>query len=79
MTDYKQRAEECRRLAKLTPRAEDWKHFLEMAETWELLLRQQQDRSRWQTIALGDRFRNVLFLSDVADSPPTADNQEKVA
>jgi hypothetical protein len=79
MTDYKQRAEECRRLAKLAPRAEDWKHFLEMAETWDLLLRQQQERLRSQTIALADRFRNVLFLSDIAANPSTADNTEKVA
>lgn len=36
--DYAQRAQECRRLAKLAPKTEDWGHFLEMAETWELLL-----------------------------------------
>jgi hypothetical protein len=59
-------AEECRRLAKDSPRAEDWGHFLEMAETWELLSKHRQDRARRQTIALADRFRNVLFLSDPA-------------
>lgn len=62
--DYAQRAEECRRLAKLYQRPEDWGAFLEMAETWEMLLRHQQETARRQTIALGDRFRNVLFLSD---------------
>ncbi len=64
--DYAERAEECRRLAKLCQRPEDWGHFLEMAETWQMLLKHQQERSRWQTIALAERFRNVLFLSDVA-------------
>jgi hypothetical protein len=33
MADYKKRAEECRQLAKLTAKPEDWQHFLEMAET----------------------------------------------
>ena len=37
MTNYKQRAEECRKLAKLSPKPEDWEHFLEMAQTWEML------------------------------------------
>jgi hypothetical protein len=37
MVDYKKRAEECRRLAKLTAGAEHWAAFLEMAETWEKL------------------------------------------
>jgi hypothetical protein len=58
---------------------EHWGHFLEMAETWEMLLRHQQERSQ-QTIALADRFRNVLFLSDIAPKrPPEADNDEKAA
>ncbi len=42
-------------------------------------LRHQQQRSRWQTIALADRFRNVLFLSDTAPKRPEADNNEKAA
>ena len=37
MADYKQRAEECRRLAKLTAGSDHWAAFLEMAETWEKL------------------------------------------
>jgi hypothetical protein len=78
--DYAEHAEECRRLAKLAPKAEDWGHFLEMAETWQMLLKYQQERSRWQTIALADRFRNVLFLSDAAPKGPAeADNNEKAA
>ncbi len=64
--DYAQRAEECRRLATQYTKPGDWGHFLEMAETWEMLLRHQQERARLRTIALADRFRNVLFLSDVA-------------
>lgn len=77
--DYLERAEECRRLAKLCKRPEEWGHFLEMGETWEMLLRHQQERSRWKTIALADRFRNVLFLSDTAPKKPNADNNEKAA
>ncbi len=76
--DYAQRAAECRRLATQYTKPEHWGHFLEMAETWEMLLRHQQERSRWQTIALADRFRNVLFLSD-APKRPEADNSEKAA
>jgi hypothetical protein len=37
MTEYKQRADECRRLAKLTAGSEHWAAFLEMAQTWEQL------------------------------------------
>jgi hypothetical protein len=78
--DYAQRAAECRRLASECTKPEAWGHFLEMAETWDMLLRHQQERSRWQTIALADRFRNVLFLSDIAPKNPTeADNNEKAA
>jgi len=77
--DYAQRAAECRRLATQYTKPEHWEHFLEMAETWEMLLRHQQERSQ-QTIALADRFRNVLFLSDIAPKrPPEADNDEKAA
>jgi hypothetical protein len=36
VVDYEKRAEECRLLAKLAPRAEDGGHFLEMAQTWEI-------------------------------------------
>ena len=37
MTDYKQRAEDCRRLADLRAGTDHWAAFLEMAETWEKL------------------------------------------
>jgi hypothetical protein len=78
--DYDQRAAECRRLATQYTRPEHRGAFLEMAETWEMLLRHQQERSRSQTIALADRFRNVLSLSDVAAKRPAeTDNNEKVA
>jgi hypothetical protein len=70
--DYAKRAEECRWLAKLAPRPEDWGHFLEMAETWEMLLKHQQERLRQQTIALADRFRSVLFPSDLRRLPTLA-------
>lgn len=75
--DYAERAEQCRRLAKQCTKPEHWGAFLEMAETWEMLRRHQQERSRSQTIALGDRFRKVLFLSDIA--PTETDNNEKAA
>jgi len=63
-TECSSRAEKCRSLAKASPRAEDWGHFLEMAETWDMLGKHHQERGRRPTIALADRFRNVLFLSD---------------
>jgi hypothetical protein len=76
--DYGARATECRRLAGQYTRPEDWGHFLEMAETWEI--RHQQETSRSQTIALADRFREVLFLSDNLSKQSTkVDNDEKVA
>ena len=37
MTDYRVRAEECRRLADLRAGTDHWAAFLEMAETWEKL------------------------------------------
>jgi DNA anti-recombination protein RmuC len=46
--DYAARAEECRRLAKVYTRPEDWAHFIEMAETWEMLLKQQQEKLKQQ-------------------------------
>jgi hypothetical protein len=63
--DYAQRAAECRRLATQYTRPEDWGAFLEMAETWEMLLRHQQERSRSQTIALADRFRGTFYFSQM--------------
>jgi hypothetical protein len=77
--DYVQRAGECRRFAGQYPNPEDWGHFLEMVETWEMLFKHQQEGSRRQTIALADRFRNALSLSDVAPSPAADDNNENAA
>jgi hypothetical protein len=81
--DYAERAEECRRLTKLYTRPEDWAHFSEMAETWEMLLKHQQERAeraRLKTIALADRFRNVLLLSDIGPKMPVeTDNKERAA
>ena len=37
MADYRQRAEECRRLADLRAGTDHWAAYLEMAETWEKL------------------------------------------
>jgi hypothetical protein len=42
MVDYRERAEECRRLAKLRAGSEHWAAFLEMAETWEQLGKLQE-------------------------------------
>ena len=41
-TDCIHRADECRRLAKLAVKPEDFGHLLEMAETWELLAKQRR-------------------------------------
>ena len=54
--------------------------FLEMAETWDMIFKQEQERSRLQASALADRCRKVLFLSDIAPQKPAeADNNEKAA
>jgi hypothetical protein len=40
-------------------RAEDWGHFLEMAETWESLARHHQsDNQLADTVALADAIAN---------------------
>jgi hypothetical protein len=77
--DYAERAAECRRLATLYTRPGDWGHFLEMAETWEMLFEHQQETSRRQTIALADRFRKVLFLPDIAAKGAAKDNNNEIA
>lgn len=41
-TDCTHRAEECRSLARLAVKPEDFRHFLEMAETWELLTKHRK-------------------------------------
>ena len=85
--DYAERAAECRRLAAQYTKPEDCGHLIEMAETWEMLLKHQQEelkhrleKSRLQTIALADQFRNVLLLSDFeVKSPAQVDKSEKAA
>jgi len=57
--NYEQRAEECRRLAKLAARPEDWGHFLEMAQTWELLAALRQDKLA-KTFALAEAIANNM-------------------
>jgi hypothetical protein len=77
--DYAERVAECRRLATHYTRPQDWGHFLEMAETWEMLLKNQQETSRQQTIALADRCRNVLLLSDIASKGAAKDDNNEMA
>ena len=75
VAECKERAEECRRLAILGTGRRDWGHFEEMAQTWDMLARQRQEKLRSKTAALADRFRNILSLRDIAE----ADNNEKAA
>lgn len=77
--DYAARAAESRRLATLYTRPEHWGHFLEMAATWEILLKYQQETSRWQTIAMADRFPKVLFLPDIVAKGAAKDNNHEIA
>ena len=80
VAECKERAEECRRLANLEVAPHVWGHFEEMAQTWDMLVRHKQEKLRWKTTALADRFRNVLSLSDIApESLTEADNNEEAA
>lgn len=36
----------------------------------------KQERSRWRTITHADRFRNVLFLSEIAPKRLSSNNEE---
>jgi len=74
-SDCKHRAEECRKLAKLAPRAEDWGHFVEMAETWEMLAKQreemlakqrEQENQLAQMVALAESIANDRGLKTYA-------------
>jgi hypothetical protein len=42
-------------------------------------LKHQKEKSRLQTIALAEQFRDTLLLSDAAPKGPEADNKEKAA
>jgi len=57
-TDCTSRAEECRRLAKLAAKPEDWQHFLEMAETWDTLAKQRPSDKLAETWALAEAIAN---------------------
>jgi hypothetical protein len=48
VVECKERAEECRRLAHLGADRRDWGHFEEMAQTWDMLAGQKQEKLRWK-------------------------------
>ena len=56
--DCTSRAEECRRLAKLAARPEDWRHFLELAATWDTLAKQRPNDKLAETWALAEAIAN---------------------
>jgi hypothetical protein len=56
--DCTSRAEECRRLAKLTAKPEDWQHFLEMATTWDILAKQRPSDKLAETWVLAEAIAN---------------------
>jgi len=57
-TDCTGRAEECRRLAKLTANPDDWQHFLEMAATWDVLAKQRPSDKLAETWVLAEAIAN---------------------
>jgi len=57
-TDCTGRAEECRRLAKLTANPDDWQHFLEMAATWDVLTKQRPSDKLAETWVLAEAIAN---------------------
>ena len=61
-TSTESRAEECRRLAKLAAKPEDWQHFLEMAATWDMVARQRPSDKLAETWALADAIANSRNL-----------------
>ena len=72
-TDCIHHAEECRRLAKLAVKQEDLKHFVEMAETWELLAKQRKadepiaDEQADEQVAEGQVAAERISVEQVAD------------
>jgi hypothetical protein len=52
MVDYRERAEECRRLAKLRAGSEHWAAFLEMAQTWDQLAKLQEQSRRLKSAGI---------------------------
>ena len=61
-TDCTSRADECRRLAKLAAKPEDWQHFLEMAATWDMLAKQRPNDKLAETWALAEAIANSRNL-----------------
>ena len=61
-TDCTSRAEECRRLAKLAAKPEDWQHFIEMAATWDMLAKQRPSDKLAETWALAEAIANSRNL-----------------
>ena len=61
-TDWTSRAEECRRLAKLAAKPEDWEHLLEMAATWDMLAKQRSSDKLAETWALAEAIANSRNL-----------------
>ena len=61
-TDCTSRADECRRLAKLAAKPEDWQHFLEMAATWDMLAKQRPSDKLGETWALVEAIANSRNL-----------------
>jgi hypothetical protein len=53
-TDCTDRAEECRRLARLAAKPEDGQHFIEMAATWDMLAEQRPIDKLAETWALAE-------------------------
>jgi hypothetical protein len=52
MVDCIERADECRRLAKLRAGSEHWAAFLEMAETWDQLAKLQEQSRRLKSAGI---------------------------
>jgi hypothetical protein len=52
MIDCTERADECRRLAKLRAGSEHWAAFLEMAETWDQLAKLQEQSRRLKSAGI---------------------------
>jgi len=61
-TDCTSRADECRRLAKLAAKPEDWQHLLEMAATWDMLAKQRPSDKLAETWALAEAIANSRNL-----------------
>jgi len=57
-TDCTSRADECRRLAKLAAKPEDWQHLLEMAATWDMLAKQRPSDKLAETWVLAEAIAN---------------------